>query len=428
MCKCIRTIWFLLLFGLVVGCGTREEPADVTAYEGEENRAQDIVIPVEAQHPHRGIIAAYFETTTRVTAENQVEVTSEGVGKCIKVYVDEGDTVKQGDILVDLDKEEALASLRETEVQVRKQRSDFEIAQKSLQEGLISRSEYDNARFAHEQGIATLNSQKVQLENLTIRTPISGVVTKRNIQLGILVSSGAPVFSIVDPTSFHLAINPPERELQRLHIGQEAKVTIDALPNEEFAATVSRVNPSVDAVTGTVKVLLDFNEADLRNLREAAFARVRLVMETHENALLVPKDALVEENARKYLFVAKESSVSGQDTAASTGDETQASGDVGESGSQFIADRVEVEAGLEDSDFVEIVSGIDENALVITRGHYNLKPGAQVKLTNAEAELAAKIDLSAEEALRAARARRDEDAEQSKRGRMIRHGTTNRNR
>lgn len=407
MVRRLSVAGMLLLTIGVAGCGLREKVAD-SAKELDVHEATEIlVVPVEAGNPRRGPISAYFETTTRIAAENQVDVTSEGVGTCISVEAEEGDYVSRGDVLAELDKEEALASLREAEVQVRKQRSDYDIAKQSLAEGLISKSEYDNARFAYEQGMAALARQKVQIENLTVRAPISGVVTKRTIQVGMLVSSGTPVFSIVDPSSFRLIINPPERELPRLHVGQVAEVSVDALEDEQFVATVSRINPGVDAVSGTVKVVLDFDGADRERLREAAFARVRLVMDTHEDALLVTKDAVVEESARRYLFVVREEVEPGGEGVATAGSQEQ----------RFIADRVEVETGLEDSDSIEILSGIDEGALVITRGQYNLKPGTQVKVTNIASELASRSSLSADEALEAARTKREAKAEASPRSR-----------
>jgi membrane fusion protein (multidrug efflux system) len=165
-------------------------------------------------------------------------------------------------------------------------------------------------------------------------------------------------------------------------------VTIDAHPDHELIATVKRINPSVDPLSGTVKVTLAFGEEAQPFLREAAFARVRLVMETHENALVIPKDTMIEENGRHYVMVVR------QDPAVAGNSETNP---------RLIAERVEVKTGLEDSNFVEVVSGIDESTLVVTLGQHTLKPGTAVKITNAADEVMSKVNLSAEEALARAR-------------------------
>src|SRR5690606_38244849 len=102
----------------------------------------------------------------------------------------------------------------------------------------------------------------------------------RNIQMGQLVQAGQAVFSMVDPQSFILTITPPEQELPRLRPGQVAQVNIDALGGKLYEARVRRINPAVDRLTGTVEVILDFDRATREQLVDAAFARVRLVMET----------------------------------------------------------------------------------------------------------------------------------------------------
>ncbi len=398
-----------------------------------------IIVPVQAEPPRRDNISSYFETTARVEAENRVQVMAEGVGECEKVLAQEGDSVKEGDVLAELDRKTILATIGQAEVQVRQTKTAYDIAERSLAEGIGAKAERDNAQFAHEQSLAALNTQKVQLAKLTVRAQISGIVTKKNIQEGQLVSAATPVFTIVDPGSYMLVINPPEKELARLKVGQVARVTVDALGNEEFDAAVRRINPGVDSATGTVKVTLDFDAATRKRLRESAFARVRLVLETHENALLIPKDALVEENARKYLFIVAqeeqekpesgetapaESSPGGQGVgeAAAEPAESQAA-QTGQPPAQapskaeeqpakptFAAERIEIQTGLEDSKNIEILSGLDDQALVVTLGQHTLKPGSKVTVTNATDEILSKAGLSAEEALKTAREKRAGEA------------------
>lgn len=424
--------WFTVLaLALVaaslVGCDIVGRKAKLKDAEGEAEKTTEeeteIVIPIEADHPGRGDISSHFETTTRVQAENRVQVPSEGVGECTAVHVEEGDRVEMGEVLAELDTTDIRVTIGQGEVQVRQTKTSYDIAEKSLKEGIGSRAERDNAKFAYEQAVAALEAQKVQLEKQTVKAPIAGIVTMRAIQVGQFVATGTQLFAIVDPASFMLTISPPERELSRLRVGQVAKVTIDALGNEAFAATVRRVNPNVDPMSGTVKVTLDFDEETRSRLREAAFARVRLVMETHENVLLLSKDALVEENARKYVFVVVEKEEGevqdSEDTEAEADEETTEAteategakdaeaatdeGDEEDAAPILVANRVEVETDLEDSDFVEVVSGIDDESLIVVLGQHTLKSGSRVRITNAAAEIQAKSGLSAEDALEAAK-------------------------
>jgi len=428
MHKQLGVLALILLMVLTIRCDYSQKTANAVDTPRNQPKAEEteIVIPVQAEVPQRGDISSYFETTARVEAEIRVQVMAEAVGECEKILFEEGDRVKVNDILAELDNSTIQATIGQTEVQVRQTKTAFDIAERSLAEGIGAKAERDNAQFAHEQALAALNTQKVQLSKMTVRSPISGVVTKRNVQGGQLVSAAMSLFTIVDPSTYMLVINPPEKELARLKVGQVARVTIDALGNEEFDAMVRRVNPGVDSATGTLKVTLDFDSATRQRLRESAFARVRLVLETHEQALLIPKEALVEENARKYLFVIAKDDPDKKDAGAkvaadqATEDpaplpeeapaQAQPKPEEAPAKPTFLAQRVEVQTGLEDSKNIEILSGPDDGTLVVTLGQHTLKPGSKVTITNATDELLSKAALSAEEALKAAQEKRAGEA------------------
>jgi membrane fusion protein (multidrug efflux system) len=364
----------------------------------------EIVVPVETAPLARGNIATYFETTSRVEAERRVDVAAKASARCQGVLVEVGDEVKQGQVMAELERDEAEANYAQTDVTVRQNRTAYELAKEQHEAGLGPKVEMDNARYVYEQSLATLETLRIQLENLSIRAPIGGIVTQRDIQQGMLVSSGFLAFRVVDPTSYILTISPPERELPRLKIGQVAKVTIDALRGREFDARIRRINPSVDPVSGTIKVILDFDEEVRKALHEAAFARVKLVMATLNNVLLAPKEAIVDEEGRQYVFVARPL----EEGAAPAADPAAASTSAPEVEPAYVADRIEVRTGLEDSSRVQILSGVSDDEKLITNGQHTLKSGTRVRITNLHDEIWKNAELSADDALAAAQARRDE--------------------
>jgi membrane fusion protein, multidrug efflux system len=414
---------YLVALVLAAGLSACSQPGDAKQKETAKSTIggieRDIVTPVEAEWPKRGTIAAYFETTSRIMAENRVEITTKISGTCIEIRAEEGDLVREGQLLAVLDQPEAHQALAAAEIQVPHRKVEFERATKELSFGLTSQAAADAARASYEQALANVRQQRVQVDNLTVRAPITGVITARNVQMGQVVPMGQPIFSMVDPESYILRITPPEQELPRLRRGQLAHVNIDALGGRLYEATVRRINPAVDAMSGTIEVVLDFDKAIQEQLMDAAFARVRLVMETREDVLLVPKDAIIEENARKYVFVVHEQEEQDADAgpvAASTVAETAAM-DALEGAPQrvtAVAERVEVRVGLEDREHVEILSGLDDAALVITLGQHNLKAGSRITVTNIEDALLANAGLDADAALAVARQKREsaEDRQQ----------------
>ncbi len=373
--------------------GAPETSAASAGTSGVAKQDEAVVMPVEVCRPKRGEIAGTYETTARVSAENHVDVVSKGIGRCVSLEVEEGERVSAGQVLAKLDQSEVQAAMGQTEVQVRQTKAQYDTAMAMEKAGIGRKVDRENAQFAYEQAQASRRSQEVQLENLTIRAPISGVVTKRNIQIGTLVTSGTPAFTIIDPASLRLTINPPERELPNLKLGQMAKVTVDAAEGKEFVAKVARINPTVDSASGTVKVVLDFARSDLDEIKEGAFARVRLVLDMHSNAMLLPKDVLLEESGRKYVFVVETSEPQAAEGTAPAPSEIAP---------RLTARRVDVQIGLEDSSNVEIVSGLADDTRVVSLGQQTLKTGAEVKITNLENELSVRAAAAAQSAANSA--------------------------
>ena len=156
-------------------------------------------------------------------------------------------------------------------------------------------------------------------------------------------------------------------------------------------------------------------------------------METHENALLVPKDAIIEENARTFVYVVRERETDPENENAEqedagvpttedvedkpdkkvlavTRDEGGQPGTETDGGdgaqSKYEAVQIEIETGLEDSSFVEITSALTEGDLIVINGQHTLKPGSSLKVTNFTEELRQSAHLTAEEALAAAESKR----------------------
>jgi RND family efflux transporter MFP subunit len=396
MANWTRILVLATLVGVLAGCTGAAPSANTKEAQARKVDQKPAAIPVEAQLPTRGALSEYWDTNSRVEADRRVQVTSEGVGKCLSILVEEGDNVTKGDVLAELDTSELNTQLASAKTQLAKAKADYSRSRESVKEGLVPPLEFENAKYALEQQQASVDQLNVQLGNMTVRAPLTGIVTKKLAQTGQIISSGAPCFEIIDPQSYVLNVNAPEKDyLARIKVGQKAVVELDSV-GESVTAKVKRINPAIDPENGyTVKVTLEFSKDTLPKLRDNAFARVKLVLATHENALMVPKNAVVEENTRKYIYTVDQQ-------AANAETSTQPDGEAN-TGKILIAERREIKTGLEDSTNIEVLEGITDDNLVVTVGQQTLKPGAEVKLTTVQEELLAKSRLSADEALKAAK-------------------------
>ncbi len=380
----------ILLVYILSGCDINKKAQ--ANNEANSTAIKPIAFPVEVAYPKRCSISKFFETTSRISAENKVDVISKGIGICEEVFVEEGDYVKEGQILAKLDTSEVETQILQTKVNIEKCKSALAIAEQSLKEGIGSKVERDNAKFALDAAEATLKIQQVQLKNQTITAPISGVITRKNINKGVMVTTGMPVFSIVDPNSYCIPINIPEKEISKVTRGQEAEVVIDSCPSKKYKTVIDKISPIIDSASGTVKATLKFVEQDKDSdcIKDNAFARVKLIMETRENVLTIPKDAVLEESGRKYVFIAEKLASDSNDKNKQTSiDENNL----------YEAKKVEVQVGLEDSENYEIISGVEENTMVVTLGQMSLKPGSIIKITTLENSIKSADNFSASQTL-----------------------------
>jgi len=142
----------------------------------------------------------------------------------------------------------------------------------------------------------------------------------------------------------------PQRELQRVRVGQEAYLTLDTQAGQEFPARVTLVNPAVDKANGTFKVTIELSNSGGR-LRLGTFARARLRTDSYANTLVMPRRGVLSEDGEDYVFVARGDSVV----------------------------RASVKLGALDGDRAQVLAGLQEGDRVVTVGQGGLKPGAKIK-------------------------------------------------
>ena len=160
-----------------------------------------------------------------------------------------------------------------------------------------------------------------------------------------------PVVMVANIDTVKVLVNVSEKYLGRLKEKAEAEVKVDAYPDEVFLGKITRIAPLVDLATRTAEVEIEISNEEHR-LKPGMFARVNIILEKKENALVVPIKAVLSENNRKFVFVVNGS----------------------------IAHKKKVETGIYQRDSVEIVEGLKETNLVIIEGNYGLKDGAEVEI------------------------------------------------
>lgn len=342
----------LALLALLSGCGGK--PDATTGDEDGEEDSDAPPVPVEVGNPTRGDVYAVYKGTAPIEAFADADVIAKVAGEVKEILVEEGDVVEKGQVLARLDGDRLRLSLSESEARLRKLQRDFERNVELSEKGLISAGDFEKIKFEMEALQAAHNLASLELDYTHIRAPIRGVVSARYIKLGSTLAVNAPVFRVTSLDPLIAYVHVPEREFTNIESGQRTDLYIDALQEEPIIATVTRVSPVVDPVTGTFKVTIEIYDP-ARRIKPGMFARIGIVHDRHENALLVPRSAIVEDTGRTSVFVVEDG----------------------------VALQKPVTTGLVNEGMVEIVSGLDGNEQVVTVGQAGLRPEARVEVINA---------------------------------------------
>ena len=350
-----------LVVFLLTACGNDDEtsPSDGNKRGswGARPGAANAAIPVKVDTVKYGSIASFVQTHARLQAERWVDVVARTQGLTTHLVVEEGDQVTAGDLLMRLDQEELKLQLYQVEVALEQAQGNLKRTKALFERGLVSEEEFDNADNQAKNIQVSLLEAQLNLEYADIRAPIAGTVMLRLVELGDMVQNNQTVFSLADIEPLLARIYLPEKRMHQVRLGQQVELQVDAFPDRNFSGTVRMINPGVDPQSGTVKVTVEI-PAEPAYLKSGMFATVRIITDEHSQALIIPKKALILETDEDDVFVFYEGK----------------------------ALQTRIKVGFIDGDRVEVLSGLNYGAQVITIGQEGLKDGATVRQAGAAIE------------------------------------------
>jgi membrane fusion protein (multidrug efflux system) len=337
---------------LLSGCGSSG-----ASTAPEEKAGEDTAIPVEVASPQRGEMRATYSGTATLEAEADAEVVAKVQGELTELRVEEGDRVKAGEVLARLDGRQLRLEVAQVDAELAKLERDYRRQIELNAKGLVAAGTFEGLKYDLDTLRARRDLAQLQLSYTQIRAPFGGVVATRSVRVGQTVQPNTALFRITDPSPLRAQVFVPERELQRLRVGQPAAVQVDAVPGRMFPAQVSLVAPTVDARTATFKVTVEVDDASAV-LKPGMFARIGIVFERKQQALQIPRVALVETDGERSVFIVQ----------------------------QGLARQRSVTTGLTDAGNVEITDGVREGEQVVIVGQSGLKDGNKVRVVSLESK------------------------------------------
>ena len=320
--------------------------------EGEDEE-ETPAIPVETTTPIRGDIDATYTGTAPIEAFSEATVIAKVEGEVRQILIEEGDTVVKNQVLARLDGDRLRLEMNESQARLRKLQRDFERNQELTETGLISEGDFEKIKFNLEALQAAYNLANLELDYTQIRAPIDGVVSERFIKIGNTIKAGDPIFHVTSLSPLVAYLHVPEREYRKIAAGQPAGIRIDALGGDPILAYVTRVSPIVDPATGTFKITIEIDNEQNR-IKPGMFGRMAITYDRHENALQIPRSAIIESATATSVLVEEEG----------------------------IAIRKAVQTGYSINGMIEITNGLDDGENVITVGQVGLKSDSRVNVIN----------------------------------------------
>jgi HlyD family secretion protein len=374
-------------------------------------RSGEKTYKVEVDKVKKSDITSIVTGSGKVQAITDVKISATVPGVIINLPVKDGDVVKKGQLLVQIDPSEYRSTVAQAEAQLNSAKANLEQAKlvyerqkKLFEKNLTSQEQFDQtmtqynvAKAQYEQSQANLNQAKDLLAKTTIASPMDGKITELKKKQGEMVTGATynptEIMTISDLSAFEVEVEIDETDIAEVRLGQEAKIKIDAFPDTSFKGEVSEIgNTAVITGYGTQDQVVNFLvkallKDEVKGIKPGMSASVDITTASQKEVLNIPIAAVVMREEKEDTLNTK-SKKSQAEASTSTEEKSKEKKKKKEVEGIFLVEKdrakfVPVKTGIADQQNIEIVSGLKENDQIIT-GSYKIlrtmKDGDKIKI------------------------------------------------
>ena len=289
-----------------------------------------------------------------IEANEMVEIKSEVDGVVQELPFQEGQKVKKGDLLVQLDETKLAATLAQAEANFKLSQANFERSKQLFEDKLISTQEFDQNAAVYQANQANLDLVRRQLRDAKIFAPFEGVVSSRQVSPGQIISKNTIITWLIDSDPVKVEFHVPEKFLGQVKEKQKIEIQVEAFPDQKFTGEVFFVSPYVDPTnrTALIKAYIPNPET---TLKPGMFANLDLTLVVRENSTVIPEAAVTQILTNSQAMVIA----------------------VDESGT---AQLRKIKTGVRLVGGIEVVEGLKAGERVIVEGLQKVVPGAPVRI------------------------------------------------
>ena len=312
----------------------------------------------------KGPIYKTYTSVGTVTPKDSSRIFPKVSGRISKVFVEEGVLVKKGQRLMQIDTfdyvravENATALSNQAKSNLDKATRDYQRIEKLYADNAVPKQNLqdmktalDLARFGYDQAVTALKKAKDDLSECAVRAPISGMITTKMVNPGELTGPQVMAFMIMQMGTIEVEVDLPEEAFGYVTEGKTGLVSFDAIPDTTLEGKVTKIYPTIDPLSRTIKVVISIDNPNLK-IRSGMTARTRIVEMARPDALYAPKTALIPVEDEYIVYKVQKGK----------------------------AQRITVDVGLIGDEVFEIKQGLQEGEHVVVRGVTGLRNGMKVK-------------------------------------------------
>jgi RND family efflux transporter MFP subunit len=333
--------------------------AGINCRKKEEQPQRTEVIYVRTSPVEQKEMSQNVRTHGRISSKEEIKLSFKINGIIRNIYVDEGESVKKGQLLAQLDLSEIESQVEQARSSLEKLQRDLKRAEDLHKDKAVTLEQLQNIQTAHQLAQSQLEVAEFNLRYAKIHAPSRGRILRRLMEENEMVSAGMPIFFFASTErDWIVRGGVSDRDLVRLRLNDPAVLEFDAYPGETFEAYVSEVAELSDPMTGTYEVELKVNARD-KKLVSGFVAKVDISPSQKEMYSIIPIEALVEADGRQgFVFTVDESTNQ--------------------------AKKIPMTIGFLFDDKVAVSSGLADIPFVVTEGAPYLIEGTRVEIVKSE--------------------------------------------
>ncbi len=328
-------------------------------------------------------VLLFDEFTGDIQAEKDIKIFSTIPDRILKMNVNIGDEVTEGDVLVVINHaklkeavDQAKSNLMNAKAQLNDAKNDLKRNKYLLKKGAVSQKEselvklkYDTMKETVKQAEAALNMAQLQLDDAFLKAPFDGKIGFKFFNQGDQVAPGTPVLSVVQMDNVKIEIDVPESVLPHVKVGNKAFITVPAVSEKDIEAVIKRLSPVIDPSTRMAKSEIVMKNPE-HKIKPGMFANVKILVDKRERALIIPTEALVEQTSLlEYSERLKTDKKYEKKYFVYLNIDNKAV-------------KKEIEIGLQSGNKTEVLSGLKEGDEIVYIGQQNLKEGSKLSVKN----------------------------------------------